>query len=259
MHNIPRTLKRYSSSNSASARANIKNLLFTNSEASQNGLAVEDASYATKTFDDGEASPMSGTPLSSRRSSLASGAALSSRRNSSTLNPAGARAFHTSTPAQSEEHGSYQFSPKELAAVKRRVEEEFALKSVTRSPLQSRRPSTKVPYESSTPDGLTRHPSGFVVPSPGPAPTTFATDLRPRAADKLPTKGVAESVITFADLKEMATTEQWTRSEKVPQEVRIGEGRVEHPSGFVPPTPQQPAMQAVKGAEAYKPAVDLHH
>lgn len=201
---------------------------------------------------------MSGTPLSSRRSSLSSPggvAAFSSRRNSSTLG--GPRAFHTSAPAQSEEHGGYQFSPKELAAVKKRVEEEFALKSVTRSPLQSRRPSSKVPYESSaSPDGLTRHPSGFVVPSPGPAPTTFATDLRPRQAG-LPTRGVAESVVAFADLKEMATTEQWSRSEKVPQEVRVGEGRVEHPSGFIPPTPQHTDMREVKGAGAYKPAVDL--
>ena len=63
----------------------------------------------------------------------------------------------------------------------------------------------------------------------------------------------------FAELKECATAEVWTRAEKVPQEVRIAEGRVEHPSGFVPPTPQHPDMQTVKGAEAYKPAVDLQN
>lgn len=142
-----------------------------------------------------------------------------------------------------------------MAAVKKRVEEEFMLKSVTRSPLRTVRPSAKVPYEEVThPDGRARHPSGFVVPAPGDPPSFLQSETRLRPED-LAKRGIPESVLTFADLKELATAEQTTRSAKVPQEVRTSNGRVEHPSGFIPPSPQQPHMSGVK--ELYKPAVNL--
>ena len=41
----------------------------------------------------------------------------------------------------------------------------------------------------------------------------------------------------------------------MPQEVLSADGVVEHPSGFVPPSPQHPGMKGVKNV--FKPAVDL--
>ena len=174
--------------------------------------------------------------------------------------PAGARPFSASAAngyasAGSGEHGAYNFTPKELAAVKKRVEEEFLLKSVTRAPIRHRRPSSKVPYEfEEDGTGETLHPSGFVVPTPGDAPAELQADTRVRPA--ILNRGIPESVITFADLKELATADNTTRPGKVPQEVLGLNGTVEHPSGFIPPSPQHPDMEGVK--EHYKPAVKLY-
>ena len=161
-----------------------------------------------------------------------------------------------SPKVESYEHGSYEFTPKELAAVKKRVQEEFLLKSVTTArPLAEQlRPGNKVPFEfTDVSRDEVRHPSGFVVPTPGEAPSTLATDTRPRAPEL--NRGIPESVVNFADLKELATADQSSRTGKVPQEVVGANGVVEHPSGFVPPSAQQPGMEEVK--DVYKPAVDL--
>lgn len=237
-------------------------------------------------FEDGDA-PASpgGAALGSRRSSMNS-PSLVGRRDSfratfvmSAMTPDGnspnasSRSLSTSqttaalplaadvTPAfspkvESYEHGSYEFSPKELAAVKKRVQEEFLLKSVTKArPLaEQTRPENKVPFEFADPsrDEIT-HPSGFVVPAPGEAPSTLASETRARAPEL--NRGIPEGVVNFADLKELATADQSSRKGKVPQEVLGADGVVEHPSGFVPPSPQQPGMKELK--DVFKPAVDL--
>ena len=144
----------------------------------------------------------------------------------------------------------------EITVTKKRVEEEFLLKSVTKAGAvaQPKRQESKVPYEfADSALEEVRHPSGFVVPAPGEAPTTRSTDERVRAPDI--NRGISESVATFSDLKELATADQSARSGKVPQEVRGLGGVTEHPSGFVPPSPQNPGMEDVK--DVYKPAVDL--
>lgn len=97
------------------------------------------------------------------------------------------------------------------------------------------------------------HPSGFVVPAPGEAPISYA-DVRARPAEVL-RLGFADNVRRFAELQARATAEVETRSEKVPQEFHAKDGSVEHPSGFIPPSPQMPAMEDVK--EHYKPAMKL--
>jgi len=160
-----------------------------------------------------------------------------------------------STETDAPEEASYTSSPKETAAVRKRVEEELLLKDATLQPLAShRRPAGKVPYEDATgSDGAVRHPSGFVVPAPGEAPIAYA-DVRARPAELL-SEGFADNVRRFADLQAHATAETEARSEKVPQEFHIADGTVAHPSGFVPPSPQMPAMEEVK--DHYKPAMEV--
>lgn len=172
------------------------------------------------------------------------------------------RPYSTETTTPDDAEVGYVSNPKETIAVRKRVEEELLLKAVTKTSLSHRRPEGKVPYEHSFPSTTTtntnteiRHPSGFVVPSPSSSsPIAYASyaDTRVRPADLLRT-GFADNVSRFADLQLHARSEMEVKTEKVPQEVLTRDGGVAHPSGFVPPSPQMPAMEEVK--EHYKPAM----
>ncbi|KAH8113123.1 hypothetical protein DFH11DRAFT_1878691 [Phellopilus nigrolimitatus] len=69
------------------------------------------------------------------------------------------------------------------------------------------------------------------------------------------TRAVKQRLAEEAGLASHATAHTETRSEKVPQEIQNEDGSVEHPSGFTPPSPQQPEMSGVK--KLYKPAIEL--
>ena len=216
--------------------------------------------------------PFSMTPLASDSAPAPSRTISTTASNSAVVLPGisavpiDASAPNAPPPAApaSYEHGSYEFTPKELAAVKKRVEEEFLLKSVTTArPLaQQIRPEGKVPFEYADPSrSEVLHPSGFVVPSPTSASAHAARDssqliseIRPRTTDS--GAGIRESVRTFDGLRALETVGTTTRRGKVPQEVLLADGSAVHGSGFVPPTPQSDNMAGVK--EMFKPAVRAH-
>ncbi|KAI5123002.1 hypothetical protein M0805_007624 [Coniferiporia weirii] len=256
---IPRTFKRYSSSKFPPRAGNTALANYLEKKPGQPVLPPSEPArqWATQAERDGRlGASASLTPIKSHASRFAQQKGL----RMADQFPSGAhgvsptlfaRAYSTDGPPPPDE-SSYDSSPKETAGVKRRVQEEFLLNSVTQKPISHRRPEGKVPYEELAADGRTLHPSGFVVPEPGVAPESYA-DIRERPKEL--NRGIPESVVRFSDLSEMATAETTTRSEKVPQEFEAEDGTVEHPSGFMPPSPQMSSMSSVK--ELYKPSVKL--
>ncbi|KII84725.1 hypothetical protein PLICRDRAFT_701478 [Plicaturopsis crispa FD-325 SS-3] len=97
----------------------------------------------------------------------------------------------------------------------------------------TRRLKTKIPAEYYNAEGILVHPSGFEVPAAGTAKEPMS-ERRDRDNARQ-TAAVAERVLEedFTDV----SADTRARNSKVPWEIRREDGRVEHPSGFVPPTP----------------------
>ncbi|KDQ57931.1 hypothetical protein JAAARDRAFT_78424 [Jaapia argillacea MUCL 33604] len=164
------------------------------------------------------------------------------------------RSFHTSTRRFHEDPDSivpeYYIERKRQrdAVAERKDEEGDLMHELSEGILSDDIAATTIPKDAKVPsevtegDGITRHPSGFVVPGPGDAPDNWAWESRVR--DKAEqTVGVVQRVTEESGLKgavEEGTLNAVTRpkDEKIPVELpRTEDGRPVHASGYVPPVP----------------------